>query len=184
MLLFRFPIVKIIDYSNKIEELEASRNPFGIMVLAHLKTLATKKDYQIRFTWKLSLVKMLYNKGYSREDILNLYRFIDWLMVLPEELARQFQDEMKVFEEGMNVAYITTAERIGIEKGRQEGIQEGIKKGLQEGLQKGAAQTLYNLYCEGVLTSEQAKARLEKLYANKSLSEEIYQEFINKISLS
>jgi hypothetical protein len=72
---------------------------------------------------------------------------------------------MKAFEEGMKVAYITSAERIGIEKGRQEG----------------KAQNLYDLYNEGVLTLEQAKAQLEKLYANKSLSEEIYREFMSKI---
>ncbi len=159
--LFEFPTIKLIDYSNRVEELEASRNPFGIIVVAHLKSLETRRDYQSRFTWKVSLVKALYRKGYSREDIMNLYRFIDWLMVLPEELARKFQEEMKTFEEGMNVAYITTAERIGIEKG--------------------SAQTLYNLYCEGVLTSEQAKAELKKLYANKSLSEELYREFMSKI---
>lgn len=104
------------------------------------------------------------------------YLIIDWLMVLPEELSRQFQDQTRAYEEEKKMAYITTSERIGIEKGMQEG--------LQKGRQEGAAQTLYNLYREGVLTSEQAKAQLEKLYTNKSLSEEIYREFINKISLS
>ena len=142
---------------------------FIILYGRSLKTLATKKDAQARFTWKLSLVKALYQKGFSREDIMNLYRFLDWLMVLPKELDRKFQDEIKAFEEGMKVAYITTAERIGIEKG------------LQEGIQKGKAQNLYDLYSEGVLTLEQAKAQLEKLYANKSLSEEIYREFMSKI---
>ncbi|MEW6382220.1 MAG: hypothetical protein AB1611_21870 [bacterium] len=156
---FFFPIIY------REEELEASRNPFGIIVLAHLKSLETKRDYQSRLLWKLSLVKMLYNKGYSRGDIFNLYRFIDWLLVLPKELSRQFQDEIRAFEEEKKMAYITTAERIGIEKGRQEGM----------------AQALYNLYCEGVLTSEQAKAELKKLYTNKSLSEEIYREFMSKI---
>jgi SOS response regulatory protein OraA/RecX len=175
--LFEFPVIKLIDYNDRVEELKASRNPFGIIVVAHLKTLETKKDDQARFKWKLSLVKALYHKGFSREDVLNLYRFIDWLMVLPKELDCKFQDEIKAFEEGMKVAYITSAERIGIEKGKQEGLQEGIEKGVQ----KGKAQAFYDLYCEGVLTLEQAKAQLEKLYANKSLSEEIYREFMSKI---
>jgi predicted transposase/invertase (TIGR01784 family) len=69
------------------------------------------------------------------------------------------------------------ADEQGFKRGRQEGRQEGI----QEGIQKGAAQNLYDLYREGVLTSEQAKAQLEKLFANKSLSEEIYREFVSKI---
>ena len=153
------------------------------------KTLETRKDDHARLDWKKRLAKALYLKGYGREDIMNLYRFLDWLMVLPKDLEIEFQEEMKTFEEGMNVAYITSAERIGIEKGLQEGMekglqkgkQEGIQEGLQKGLQKGSAQTLYDLYHEGVLTLEQAKARLEKLYANKSLSEEIYREFMSKI---
>ena len=141
-LLFEFPIVKLIDYNNKVEELEARRNPFGVIVLAHLKSLETKKDYQSRLSWKLSLVKMLYTKGYSREDILNLYRFIDWLMVLPEELSHRFQDELKAFEEEINVAYITTAERIGIEKGLEQGRQEGRKEGRKEGRQQGLLEAI------------------------------------------
>jgi len=164
-LLFEFPIIKLIDYKDRVGELEASRNPFGIIVVAHLKTLETRKDDHARLDWKKRLAKVLYLKGFGREDIMNLYRFLDWLMVLPKDLEIEFQEEMKTFEEGMNVAYITSAERIGIEKG----------------MQKGKAQNLYDLYSEGVLTLEQAKAQLEKLYANKSLSEEIYREFMSKI---
>jgi len=175
--LFEFPLIKLVDYNNRIEELEASLNPFGIIVVAHLKTLETKKDSQSRLDWKKRLAKALYLKGFSREDIMNLYRFLDWLMVLPKELEIEFQEDMKTFEEGMKVAYITSAERIGIEKGMQEGMQKGIEKGVQ----KGKAQNLYDLYSEGVLTLEQAKAQLEKLYASKSLSEEIYREFMSKM---
>ena len=69
-----------------------------------------------------------------------------------------------------------------IEQGLKKGIQQGLQQRFQEGFQKGAAQKLYDLYHEGVLTSEQVKAQLEKLYANKSLSEDIYREFMNKIS--
>ena len=112
---------------------------------------------------------------------MNLYRFLDWLMVLPKELDLKFQEEIKTFEEEMKVAYITTAKRIGIEKGMWEGKQQGLQEGIQKGRQEGKAQAFYDLYCEGVLTLEQAKARLEKLYANKSLSEEIYREFMSKI---
>ena len=43
-LLFEFPIIKLIGYNDKAEELETCNNPFGIIVVVHLKTLATKKD--------------------------------------------------------------------------------------------------------------------------------------------
>jgi hypothetical protein len=40
---FEFPIVKLLDYTPRWEELETSRNPFAIAVMAHLKTKETRK---------------------------------------------------------------------------------------------------------------------------------------------
>jgi hypothetical protein len=31
-----------------------------------------------RKAWKWSLTRMLYERGYGREQIINLFRFIDW----------------------------------------------------------------------------------------------------------
>jgi predicted transposase/invertase (TIGR01784 family) len=69
----------------------------------------------------------------------------------------------------------------GLQQGVQQGIQQGLQQGVQQGVQQGSALSLYNLYLEGIITSEQVKVQLEKLYANNSLSEEIYQEFMSKI---
>jgi len=38
--------------------------------------------------------------------------------------------------------YISSAERIGIEKGLQEGRQEGLEEGLHQGLQTGAREAV------------------------------------------
>jgi hypothetical protein len=40
----RFPIVKLLDYTNRWEELEQSRNPFASFVMGHLKTQATTQN--------------------------------------------------------------------------------------------------------------------------------------------
>ena len=53
--------------------------------MADLKAQATRRDPNGRLQWKLTLVKMLYQRGYTKEDILELFRFIDWLMVLPDD---------------------------------------------------------------------------------------------------
>lgn len=113
---FKFPVIKLLDYRNNID-IEAAVNPFEIIVYAHLKTLETKNNYPSRLFWKLKLVKLLYKKGFSKEDILKLYRFIDWIMVLPEELTETFHQEMFKYKEERQMAFITTAERIGIKKG-------------------------------------------------------------------
>jgi hypothetical protein len=37
-----FPVVKLLDYGDRVAELEAERNPFAAVVLAHLKTVETR----------------------------------------------------------------------------------------------------------------------------------------------
>ena len=128
---FNFPIVKIIDFNDKWEMLEKSDNPFAVAVMAHLKTMETKKNTKNRLNWKIELTKMLYKKGYSREKIFNLYRFIDWIMVLPEKNDETYHHEVSNFKEERKMQFVTTAERIGIKKG-QEIAQEAARKALQK----------------------------------------------------
>jgi Domain of unknown function (DUF4351) len=113
--------VKLIDYRTRSSELESSNNPFATVVMAHLKTIETRPDLEGRKIWKLSLIRGLYERGLGRQDILNLYRFIDWLMILPEGVEEKFWQELKTFEEERKVTYVTTGERIGFNKGKQEG---------------------------------------------------------------
>ena len=58
-----FPIVKLLDYARTIQALEADPNPFAMVVLAHLKTLETRRSPADRHAWKLRLVKGLYESG-------------------------------------------------------------------------------------------------------------------------
>ena len=88
-----FPVAKLLDYEMQWQSLEETTNPFGVIVMAHLKTKATHRNPESRLKWKLSLVRRLFERGYSREEIQQLFRFIDWVMVLPKELASGFQQE-------------------------------------------------------------------------------------------
>ncbi|MEH2203718.1 MAG: hypothetical protein V7K53_06490 [Nostoc sp.] len=99
--------------------------------MVHLKAKETRQDDQSRKRWKLDLTKRLYEKGYQREDIINLFRFIDWVMRLPEELENSFWQEVTLYEEEKKMPYITSVERRGIEQGKREGLLEGIEMGLE-----------------------------------------------------
>ncbi len=134
---FKFPVVKLLEFQERWAELEASNNPFATVVMAHLKAKATRQDDTERKQWKLYLTKRLYQKGYQREQIINLFRFIDWVMQLPPELEIKFQEEIGQYEEEKTMRYVTSIERMGIEKGREEGRQEGKQEGRQEGLREG-----------------------------------------------
>jgi predicted transposase YdaD len=67
----------------------------------------------------------LYEAGYSHRDVLHLFKFIDWVMILPEGLKQAFWLELKAYEEERKVPYITSVEEIGFERGIQQGRQEG-----------------------------------------------------------
>ncbi|QXE23634.1 hypothetical protein B6N60_02324 [Richelia sinica FACHB-800] len=135
-----FPIAKLLDYEPSWSSLENSKNPFAIVVMAHLKSKATKRNPENRLQWKLSLVRLLLESGFSRQDIRQLFRFIDWIMVLPEELAINFKTEIRSYEEARKMRYVTSIERLAKQEGIEEGLQEGRQLGLELGIQEGILQ--------------------------------------------
>ena len=122
-----FPTVKLLEYQQpeKWAELEQSNNPFAVVVMAHIHTKNTKHKPNERFELKWRLTRMLYERGYSKPDVLSLFRFIDWMMALPPELEEQLKEQMIAYEEEQKVPYITNIERMGIKKGIQQGIPQG-----------------------------------------------------------
>jgi hypothetical protein len=129
---FEFGTVKLLDYQNRWTELEASDNPFATVVMAHLKTQETSKKLGERKTWKFSLIRRLYEQGWQERDIRNLYRFIDWVMILPKALETEFWQEFKQFEQERSMSYVTFGERIGYERGQQEQAQSIVLRLLQK----------------------------------------------------
>lgn len=99
-------------------------NPFATVIMAHLKAQETYKAQQQRKAWKLLLTKRLYEQGYKREDILKLFKFIDWVIQLPQELTKTFWQELNQYEQEHSMPYITSIERLGITKGLEQGRQE------------------------------------------------------------
>lgn len=97
-LTFSYATAKLIDYRTQWALLEANDNPFATVVMAHLKTLETKGDAIERYNWKFSLIRRLYERGYTQQDVLNLFHFIDWVMRLPEALEYQLREEIVQME--------------------------------------------------------------------------------------
>jgi hypothetical protein len=127
---FRFPVLKLWDYNDRWAELEASDNPFAAVVMAHLKTRTTRKDAEGRLSWKLQMVRHLYERGFERRDAQRLFRFIDWLMLLPEELDERVDNELKHLEGETKMPYVTGFERRAMARARKEGIASVLKRQL------------------------------------------------------
>jgi hypothetical protein len=83
--------------------------PLGLWVgvsQAHLKTQATQHDPAERYRWKWRLLRGLYERGFSREDVVTLFHFLDWLMRLPAELEQQLWRELQAEEEARKMQYV------------------------------------------------------------------------------
>ncbi|NDJ25954.1 cytosolic protein [Nostoc sp. B(2019)] len=124
---FQFPVIKLLDYKQRQSELEANRNPFATVVMAHLAAVQTSSDRLQRKQQKLALVRRLYEQGLERSDIINLFGFIDWVMTLPAQLEAEFWQEYRDFEASKSMQYVTSVERFGIRQGLLEGIELGLK---------------------------------------------------------
>ena len=143
-------MVKLLDYAEKWEVLEKSRNPFAMVVLAHLMTRQTRKDPRARYAAKVKMIKGLYERGWAAEEVRRLFRVIDWMVNLPKPLELEFCHEIKQYEEKKQMPFITTPERIGREEGRAEGRAEGRTEGLLKGRTEGRTEGQTEGRTEGI----------------------------------
>lgn len=111
------------DFDKLVElaRLEDSDNPFAVVTLAHLATRSTRTDMNERYAIKKSLVRQLYSRGRQRQQVIDLVWMLDWMMSLPKELESQWRQDVHLLEEEINMPYISSFERAGIEKGLQQG---------------------------------------------------------------
>ncbi|MBD2457705.1 cytosolic protein [Nostoc sp. FACHB-87] len=124
---FQFPVIKLLDYQQRLSELEASHNPFATVVMAHLAAVQTRSNRLQRKQSKLALVRRLYEQGFEREAVVNLLAFIDWMLTLPLDLELEFQQEVEQLEAQQRMQYVTSFERSGIRLGLLEGIELGLE---------------------------------------------------------
>ena len=123
-----YPVVKLLDYRPREAELEASRNLFAPIVLAHLKALETRRDPENWRFWKVQLVRRLYERGLSKDKVRQLFDLIDWLMELPLPQDEVFWDQVEQLQEARKMPFINTPDRIGIRRGMLHTMEKVLRK--------------------------------------------------------
>jgi predicted transposase/invertase (TIGR01784 family) len=122
---FDFPVAKLLDHLDNIDSLLASDNPFAIVTAAHLLTCQSKDDASTRYRYKQRVVKLLYEKGWEKQEVLDLFAIIDWMMHLPQSLTEQFRTYLVKTEQELKMRYVTSVERLARDEGKLEGKLEG-----------------------------------------------------------
>ncbi len=130
---FDFSVCKLLDLTADIG-LRASREPSAVIVLANWAVQQSGKDDERRLTSKWDLTRRLYEFGLAKDDILELYRLIDWLLRLPREMEERFKRQLMEYEREQVMPYITSIERLGREEGKLEGKLEGQILAVRESI--------------------------------------------------
>ncbi|MBL7785207.1 MAG: hypothetical protein JNM36_04830 [Chitinophagales bacterium] len=76
-------------------DLEKSKNPFALFVLANYYVLKTKKEYHKRLTFKEKMVELLVLNGYDEKYITKFMLFINYIMILPKPLEDEFKQSIQ-----------------------------------------------------------------------------------------
>ena len=129
----QFPVAKLVDHAADEAALLGNPNPFALITAAHLFTRRTRRSPAARFDAKRRLVRLLYERDWTRQRILDFFSVLDWMMRLPKELEQRLWQDIEKIEGERKVKYVTSVERLAIERGLQRGMAEGLEKGMQKG---------------------------------------------------
>ena len=163
----------MLGYHDKWKELETSDNPFAVVVMAHLNMLETKNNHEQRLNRKIELTQKLYGKGYSEDKVFALFRFIDWLMVLPDDLTKTFNETISHNNEVLKMKYLTTIEQFALKEARLEAERRGEKRGEKRGEIRGEER--------GKLIGQ--IALLDMMRQNNTIPQQQYEQMITPLHI-
>jgi hypothetical protein len=133
----RFSVVKLSAYAELLDEPLLDRNVFAWVTAAHLLAQRTHGNADARYAEKWRLIRLLYERGWRKRRIIDLFTIVHWLMPLPAERESRLVRSIRRLERRHNVEWINPYDKLRFEEGEKKGIKIGLAKGLQEGRQEG-----------------------------------------------
>jgi predicted transposase/invertase (TIGR01784 family) len=76
----------------------------------------------------LNLFRECFKRGYSKDQIRGLVKFIDWVINLPTKYQDKLYHEIIKLEEETKMPYLPTWERTAKKEGKKEGKKEQALK--------------------------------------------------------
>ncbi len=125
-IILEFPVAKLNDFATP--EIIDSPNPFSLIIRAHIRARASKRDPHKRYDLRMALMEEVAERVKDNEAeaerLFGVIKFIEYVMQLPEDMEDKFYNEYKSRHEGEKV-FVTSFERRGRAEGRAEGRVEG-----------------------------------------------------------
>ena len=181
-LFFEFNCYIVRDQEEKA--LLNSTNPFGIVVLAAWSIIRQKRKFGHDYEWlaaqKLTLARMCFKRGHTREQIEKMLTFVSFAIALPEEVNLKYEQKVIAM---LNVPdYTVTREenpqmfdmlvRIGLGGKRLEDI---IAEAKQQGAEQAAEslrKNILKMHSNGISTDLIANIlEVEKTFVEQVINE-------------
>jgi predicted transposase/invertase (TIGR01784 family) len=144
---YAFNTYKIIDQADA--ELEASNNPFAMVVLSAKLALSRPglKDQQL-FERAYDLAKRLLSKQMPKEKVRNVMTFLRYYLSFENhEMFTKFVQEIANLTE-RNVTM--GIEEFLLDRAKKEGKKEGIEEGIEKGIKKNTLETAVRMKKSGL----------------------------------
>jgi len=102
-----------------------------IITLTHLKALQTRRSPNARMKAKLELIRLLRERKEMRRDVIDLLRFIDWELPLPQNMEQELRETIEKEDEEMGKKYVTSWERMAMKQGILKTLRANITEILE-----------------------------------------------------
>ena len=122
---FQYLLFRLADFER--DKLLADDNPIALVVLAAQDAERHRRRFRERYDVKWRLIRTLYQRNYTRKEIIDLFEFIDWVLQLNDQDEQRLWLDINTLEEVNRMPFITSVERIGIQKGFEQGVQQGFQ---------------------------------------------------------
>jgi predicted transposase YdaD len=127
-LAYKYHAVSILDFADA--ELEASNNPFAMVVMAAKTALLEKKlPEQELLEKKVALARRLMQKGYSELKVRAVFRFLENYVHFKDPEMNHIFSERIQSKKNNEIMGIVEYDRM---VGKEIGLREGRRKGRQE----------------------------------------------------
>ncbi|SDC83940.1 MULTISPECIES: Rpn family recombination-promoting nuclease/putative transposase [unclassified Candidatus Frackibacter] len=162
-----------IKNKNEVDLLK-DENPFALVVLATKYALEIENNEEQKLKFKLKLMRLLLERGYSKKEIRDLFIFVDSTIKLTDVLKQKIlYDELEKLKGGRMVQVMGDFEEVAKRRGWIKGVKEGKKEGRKEGRKEEKMNSIIKLLDKG-FSEEEVIELLE-------VDEELIKEAKNKV---
>ncbi len=126
---FSYPIIKLVDFEDHLDELITTGNPFALVIAAHLKAARTKRKPGERRDWKTQYLRLALQHKRTDRETCSVLNFIDRVMKVPPRLDSQVKQsvELMMKEAGMYFGGVFgPLKKQAYDEGMADGKAEGM----------------------------------------------------------